>query len=120
MAYAACRDSPTETFFPTTGQNPDAARAICASCTVRDECQATAIGEPELVGVWGGTTEKERKALRPAEVRATRERVGPSRGRCGTYSGAQAHRKRGERPCEACRRARTEYTREMRKRKAAS
>lgn len=30
--------------------------------------------------------------------------------RCGTYAGYQAHRYRGEPPCERCRRAQADYT----------
>ena len=36
----------------------------------------------------------------------------------GTYAGAQAHRLRGEKPCEPCRDAQNAYTREWRKRTA--
>ncbi len=33
---------------------------------------------------------------------------------CGSYAGAQVHRKRGEPPCDPCRQAAAEYMREYR------
>lgn len=39
---------------------------------------------------------------------------------CGTYAGAQAHRRSGEKPCDECREARNAYMRERRKKPGVS
>lgn len=63
-AQAACRGRETWVFFPTRGdtKTQDAAKRICASCTVQDECLAAHLNERS--GVWGGTTERARRGLR--------------------------------------------------------
>jgi WhiB family redox-sensing transcriptional regulator len=62
-----CADSDPELFFPET-RNANtlikAARAICAGCPFRVECSEYAIAEPMLKGVWGGTTEIDRRRIR--------------------------------------------------------
>src|SRR5690242_8005745 len=66
---AACRDTNPELFFPigTTGlaiDQIDAARAVCAQCPVMSECLEFALATNQEAGVWGGTTEDERRKLR--------------------------------------------------------
>lgn len=68
---AACRDTDPDLFFPigTTGQAVDqieAARAVCMSCDVRERCLEFALVTNQESGVWGGTSEEERHALRKA------------------------------------------------------
>ena len=63
-ARAACRSQPTWVFFPRLGEDPRLAKSVCARCPVRVECLEAAVGEPELQGVWGGTTLDERRAIR--------------------------------------------------------
>ena len=53
-------------FFPNDKSDGLAAKTICRRCTVRAECLAEALGDPGLVGVWGGTTERDRRVLRRA------------------------------------------------------
>ncbi len=62
MADAACRGS-TVNFHPERGQDARSAKAICARCPVREQCQAYALETGEMFGVWGGTTAKERRRL---------------------------------------------------------
>lgn len=59
---AACagRD-PDELFIRGTAQNR--VKLICAPCPVRDECLAEALDNRITIGVWGGMTERERRAL---------------------------------------------------------
>ncbi|MEU5112018.1 WhiB family transcriptional regulator [Streptomyces longwoodensis] len=57
-----CRDDP-EAFF-AEGVRPRQARALCAGCVYVDPCAAFALERPELAGVWGGLTQRERQALR--------------------------------------------------------
>lgn len=61
--YASCQDHPGMTFFPQTKSEAQAALAVCAACPVREECLAHALETNERFGIWGGTTEKERREL---------------------------------------------------------
>jgi WhiB family transcriptional regulator, redox-sensing transcriptional regulator len=66
---AACRDMDPDLFFPigTTGPALDqieAARAICRLCAVKDPCLEYALVTNQEAGVWGGTSEEERRRLR--------------------------------------------------------
>ncbi len=78
---AACRDLDPSLFFPTgiTGDAVEqiaAATAICSGCQVREECLEFAVTSNQEFGVWGGTTEEQRRVLRRqwrAQVRAQRE-----------------------------------------------
>jgi WhiB family redox-sensing transcriptional regulator len=75
---SACRDEDVNLFFPAGVTGPAAhqiseAKAICARCPVRDACLSFAIETNQEYGVWGGTTEDERRVLR----RAWRARRGP-------------------------------------------
>lgn len=59
---AACHGL-TELFFVDKGAyTTDAAKAVCRSCPVIAECLE--LGIDERHGVWGGTTEPERRVLR--------------------------------------------------------
>ncbi|WP_078612802.1 WhiB family transcriptional regulator [Streptomyces canus] len=59
---AACRDSdPDELFAESARQNR--AKAVCGGCVVRTECLAEALDTRIEFGVWGGMTERERRAL---------------------------------------------------------
>ena len=65
---AACRDADPELFFPlgtsdATLPQIDAAKRICRTCSVREPCLRWALGSGDA-GVWGGTTEAERRKLR--------------------------------------------------------
>jgi WhiB family redox-sensing transcriptional regulator len=63
---AACAGQ-TDLFF-VKGTPPTRTRQICGGCPVREECLAYALADPELVGLWGGTTERERRELRRQRV----------------------------------------------------
>ncbi|MDQ3979797.1 MAG: WhiB family transcriptional regulator [Actinomycetota bacterium] len=68
---AACRGVDTDVFFPATDEEAEEAKAICASCPVREECLSFALQTRQEDGVWGGLTETERRRLR----RRLRERA---------------------------------------------
>lgn len=74
QAAAACASVDPALFFPEDGQEEwvAAARRVCGSCPVRGKCLADAVGRDEQWGVWGGTTEKERRQARAA-ARAARQ-----------------------------------------------
>jgi WhiB family transcriptional regulator, redox-sensing transcriptional regulator len=61
---AACADADPDIFFPERGKPTAPAKAICAVCPVRVECLEYALDASEKFGVWGGTSEKERRRLR--------------------------------------------------------
>jgi WhiB family transcriptional regulator, redox-sensing transcriptional regulator len=64
MARAACRGEDLELFFPVRGVSKatmERARALCSSCPVRSECLDYARGIDGTAGLWGGTTEPERR-----------------------------------------------------------
>ena len=62
---AACRGLDAEIFYPVTEDEADAAeaKAVCAVCPVRQACLEHAMAHREREGVWGGTTERERRRL---------------------------------------------------------
>jgi WhiB family redox-sensing transcriptional regulator len=45
------------------GAEQNRAKAICLACPVRTECLADALDNRIEFGVWGGMTERERRAL---------------------------------------------------------
>ena len=59
---ARCRTADAEGLF-VTGARQREARAICRTCPVRTECLAHALDHRIEFGVWGGMTERERRAL---------------------------------------------------------
>lgn len=71
ISDAACRDLPVDWWFPTQGEPFDIGVSICRSCPVQVECGTYALNHPELVGIWGGLTDRGRKRLR-ADILAAR------------------------------------------------
>jgi WhiB family redox-sensing transcriptional regulator len=72
---AACRGADVELFFPANEEEADVAKAVCASCPVREPCLEFALAARQLEGVWGGLTDTERRRLRrrrQAQARAKR------------------------------------------------
>jgi WhiB family transcriptional regulator, redox-sensing transcriptional regulator len=64
LALAACTSFPTDLFFPAPGEDSSAAIELCDRCLVRRACFNYAMANPELYGVWGGTSSDERALLR--------------------------------------------------------
>lgn len=71
---SVCRDEDPELFFPIgRGIHADAqterAKQVCRRCPVREECFRDAMSPPEAeYGVFGGTDEHQRRAMRPKAV----------------------------------------------------
>lgn len=62
---ARCRNAPSTLFFPERGDDTSVAKRICAGCGVLEQCRAYALDAgPLLKGIWGGTSERERRHLR--------------------------------------------------------
>jgi WhiB family transcriptional regulator, redox-sensing transcriptional regulator len=62
VAKAACRGSDPDALF-VQGAAQNRAKQICKGCRVRAECLADALDGRIEFGVWGGMTERERRAL---------------------------------------------------------
>ncbi|MET7442847.1 WhiB family transcriptional regulator [Streptomyces sp. NPDC004082] len=66
---AACRSVDPDLFFPVGSTGPALlqireAKAVCRSCPVREACLQWALDTGQTLGVWGGTSENERRALK--------------------------------------------------------
>jgi WhiB family redox-sensing transcriptional regulator len=70
---AACRDAPTEVFFPVSESQAGEAKAICAACPVREACLEYALETRPGDGVWGGLTASERHRLIRRRQKAARK-----------------------------------------------
>ncbi len=65
MSDALCAQTDPEAFFPERGHaTARAAKRICAACPVITACRQYAVANNLQHGVWGGTTERERRRLR--------------------------------------------------------
>jgi WhiB family transcriptional regulator, redox-sensing transcriptional regulator len=73
-ALSACRDADPDELF-VTGAAQNRAKAVCMGCPVRTECLSDALDNRVEFGVWGGMTERERRALlrRRPDVRSWKE-----------------------------------------------
>ncbi|WP_327312297.1 WhiB family transcriptional regulator [Streptomyces sp. NBC_01235] len=74
--HAACRREDPDLFFPIGTSGPallqtEQAKAVCRRCPVREPCLEWAMETDQTLGVWGGTDEAERRALR-RRIRARR------------------------------------------------
>jgi hypothetical protein len=69
---AACRGADLEVFFPSRGELAGPARRVCAACPVSQPCLDYAVTNRITHGIWGGLTERERRALRSHWVRISR------------------------------------------------
>jgi WhiB family redox-sensing transcriptional regulator len=68
---AACRGAGTDAFIIGRGCNAAVnarARAICAGCTVSEQCLSYALEDVDTVGIWAGTTGQQRRAMRAGKV----------------------------------------------------
>jgi len=69
MTKAACIGEPRDLFFPGPGQDgirkTKKAKEICRSCPVVNDCivYAMSFSPRSLIGIWGGTTERERTRI---------------------------------------------------------
>ncbi|WP_433023227.1 WhiB family transcriptional regulator [Kribbella sp. CA-294648] len=75
----ACLDEDPELFFPIGSSDAayvqvEAARQVCGRCAVREQCLAWALKINQVQGVWGGTSELERAAMR-TRARRTQQRA---------------------------------------------
>lgn len=110
MADSNCRGSDPNLFFPHPTEFDVAAKAkaICRACDVQAECLAYALNNNED-GIWGGTSERERRRIRRAAAGKARGPIPPpgelARREHGTVKGWRQHHHHGDETCQACRSA---------------
>ncbi|NBV89206.1 MAG: WhiB family transcriptional regulator [Betaproteobacteria bacterium] len=68
---AACRAHDPALFFPERGQHDRVvkAKAICSTCLVKEPCLAYALDNSEQHGIWGETSERQRRKMRSERKR---------------------------------------------------
>lgn len=81
---ALCSQVDPELWFPEIGewQKTHVAKAICAECPLQGPCLDWALMQDVRFGIWGGTTESDRRSLRPGRAKPKGEPSEPKRGRC--------------------------------------
>lgn len=72
---ASCRGTDPESFFPE-GPVPHQILRICGHCPVYQQCLDHALDNPTLRGIWGGTTDVERRVMRKKSQRERARRRG--------------------------------------------
>ena len=80
--YAACRSTDPELFFPVGTTDPaleqlGEAKVVCAGCAVQSMCLEWAILAGIDHGVWGGTSEEERRTVRRRTARQRHAATAP-------------------------------------------
>jgi WhiB family redox-sensing transcriptional regulator len=68
QALARCAEVDPDAFYPDKGGSTRQAKKICGSCEVRQTCLEYALKHDERFGIWGGTSERERRKLRKVAV----------------------------------------------------
>lgn len=63
MAEGNCHNVPPSTFFPSDGVGVESAKKVCLGCRVRTPCLEYALVNRIDHGVWGGTSERERRRI---------------------------------------------------------
>lgn len=77
---AACRNANPALFFPTASagdviEDTESALALCRRCPVRERCLEFAMVTNQRDGIWGATSEEDRRRMRSAWVAARRLRA---------------------------------------------
>lgn len=123
---AACRGIKNpDIFFPHGNGSTAEALAICAECPVKDLCRQDAI-DHNRIGIWGGTTRPERRAVREHREHRPPVQTGEKVG-MAAINAAKTHCKwgheftpentriySGKRACRTCYKARLRARRQAR------
>ena len=77
---AACRDTDPDLFVPVGTTGPaldqiDAAKRVCQACDAQTQCLEFALATNQESGIWGGTSEDERRKLRRAWLARQRKQA---------------------------------------------
>jgi WhiB family redox-sensing transcriptional regulator len=78
---ASCQAIRPDLFFPAGTTDLDleeieAAKAVCRDCPVQGPCLQFALETNQEAGIWGGTTEAERRRVRRAWLADQRRQAG--------------------------------------------
>ena len=71
MDQALCAQTDPESFYPEKGGSTREAKKTCEQCLVRAECLDWALANDERFGIWGGLSERERRAISKTLQRPT-------------------------------------------------
>jgi WhiB family transcriptional regulator, redox-sensing transcriptional regulator len=63
MAQGNCHNHPPTAFFPPDGVGVERAKRVCVDCPVSATCLNYALQHRIDHGVWGGTSERERRRI---------------------------------------------------------
>lgn len=63
MEEALCAQTDPDIFYPEKGGSTAPATSVCASCSVRAECLEYAVSHDIRHGIWGGTSDNDRKRM---------------------------------------------------------
>lgn len=99
--HLPCRTTDPELFFSKSSTERKYAKGLCAQCPIRTACAQHALDNPELRGVWGGTTAADRRGFRTGEPCRLDEQ-GRLRRLCGSEQAYRAHFKYRETPGADC------------------
>ena len=87
---AACKNSPTDWFYPEGAEVVPEALALCENCPVMDECRDHGVIYEEW-GIWGGLTASQRRRVRKefgiVLSQSVTLRRAPYHANCGTNAG---------------------------------
>lgn len=72
MAEGNCASKPPSMFFPSDGVGVERAKLVCEDCPVSSRCLEYAIENRIDHGVWGGTSERQRRRIIRARAEAAR------------------------------------------------
>ena len=123
---AACKGMHVGVFFPERGDSLIGPESICRACPVRIDCLNYAMRRNEKYGIWGGTSENQRRRLRKsiavgdltlAEVLDAYS--GHDEIAHGSATGYRGHLRRDIPPCDACRAAWRAYQRHHKTKEAS-
>lgn len=64
FSLGECNGLPTRWFFPERGESVREVKNICKRCVIKTDCLEFAMANDIQHGMWGGTSERERKSLR--------------------------------------------------------
>lgn len=70
MAIGSCSNKPPELFFPSDGVGVEVAKKVCADCPSQEPCLEYALAHRIDHGVWGGTSERQRRRILKARKQA--------------------------------------------------
>jgi WhiB family transcriptional regulator, redox-sensing transcriptional regulator len=63
MAVGNCANEPPTVFFPSDGVGVEVAKKICEGCPSKEPCLEYALANRIDHGVWGGTSERQRRRI---------------------------------------------------------